>query len=304
MPTESDILLNEAGCLGCGSTTLDEMLEAALLGRILEAAPAVPSEVAAIVDSFVERSLITDQTQIDALTTLVTSARANGWWDLCDLIYPFVGGTAAAHAQNLKSSNFQIIWAGAVTHDANGVTGDGATGYGNPGYVPSSSGQMALNSVHTTVYTRVNGNSGGVYFGGTDGANNILYLACGQGNTVNEMAMAANCPVGDIAFLAINRFNGTLNLTAMDRYDAANVHGYSSEAAGVYGPMDQATAQASTGIQSTSAFILAYNNNGAAVLYQTANVAFLTAGASIGFALYQLMYADIEAFQTALVRQV
>lgn len=37
MPAESDILLNEAGCLGCGSMTFEEMIEAALVSRIVEA---------------------------------------------------------------------------------------------------------------------------------------------------------------------------------------------------------------------------------------------------------------------------
>src|SRR6185295_17394845 len=122
------------------------------------------------VASFIDRAGITSAAQIAALNTLVLAAKTNGWWDKCDLIYPFVGGTAQAHAQNLKSESFTITWNGAVTHDANGITGDGATGYGDTGYVPSSSGQVTLNSAHLGIYRRNAGTNNRVYAGASNAA--------------------------------------------------------------------------------------------------------------------------------------
>jgi len=150
---DSNILLEETRCLGCNS----DASEAGLLTLGLWQRLASLADVDEIVDSFVSRSGISDATQIAAVTALVTSARVHGWWDLCDIIYPFVGGTAGTHAQNLKSSSFTITWNGTVTHNANGITGDGATGFGDTTYIPSSSGQMILDSTHASFYRRTTG---------------------------------------------------------------------------------------------------------------------------------------------------
>jgi len=85
--------------------------------------------------------------------TLVLNAKARGWWTNCDAIYPFVGATAAAHALNLKSTNYSILWHGAITHDANGITGDGLTGYGDTRFNPRTvNGRFRQDSAHLFVY--------------------------------------------------------------------------------------------------------------------------------------------------------
>jgi hypothetical protein len=49
-------------------------------------------------------------------------------------LYPFVGGTAVAHGFNLADpASGRINWVGTVTHNANGITGDGVSGQGNTG---------------------------------------------------------------------------------------------------------------------------------------------------------------------------
>lgn len=104
-------------------------------------------------DAFFTRASISDDTQKLALNQLVLAAKAHGWWTLCDVIYPFVGGNATAHSKNLRANTFNIAWHGTVTHNANGVTGDGSTGYGDTGYVPSTAGGvMTANSAHLLAY--------------------------------------------------------------------------------------------------------------------------------------------------------
>ncbi len=104
-------------------------------------------------DAFFTRASISDDTQKLAVNQLVLSAKAHGWWSLCDAIYPFVGGNSTAHSKNLKANTFNITWHGTVTHNANGVTGDGSTGYGDTGYIPSTAGgAMTANSAHLFAY--------------------------------------------------------------------------------------------------------------------------------------------------------
>ena len=88
-----------------------------------------------------------------AINTLVQNAKTHGWWTNCDAIYPFVGATASSHAINLKSTNYSILWHGALIHDINGVTGDGSTGYGDTQFNPfTANGQFQLTSAHLFAY--------------------------------------------------------------------------------------------------------------------------------------------------------
>lgn len=113
----------------------------------------------AAAQAFITAAGITDLTQKKAVNKLVLDLKAASLWTKLDVIYPFVGGTAGAHAVNLKSpGTFDITWTGAgVTHDANGITGNGTTAYGNTGFNPTSAaGNFSLNASSIFAYVGVN----------------------------------------------------------------------------------------------------------------------------------------------------
>ena len=127
------------------------------------------------VDFFV-RAGITDPVQKDAINTLVMDLKAFDLWTRGRAFYPFVGGTAASHAENLFDSNSQITWTGAITHDANGVTGNG--GYGDTNLQASSG---FINNVCFGVYSRTDINDNFYDVGaGLNGAAfpNVLGVSC------------------------------------------------------------------------------------------------------------------------------
>lgn len=105
--------------------------------------------------AFIDAAGITDTTQVSALHTLVAELKGYGLWQKFHAIYPFVGGTAGAHSYNLVNpSTYQILWsATGVTHNANGITGNGSTGYGDTQYIIPSARQ---NDFHISVYVRNN----------------------------------------------------------------------------------------------------------------------------------------------------
>lgn len=236
-------------------------------------------------NSFITLAGITDATQIAAVTGLYSSAILHGWWSKCDLIYPFVGGTALAHSINLKSpGRFTITWHGTVTHNANGITGNGSTGYGDTGYDASTSSILSVNSTHASVYARVLGN------------NSFL---CGAVNSTAQFGIRK--------FLASLRgylhdnspvIYGTesVGMFAVARLDGANKHAYQAT--------DVALADASIAVQSLNLFILAYNNNNTPGQFSSSNLAGLTLGSGLTFAEYQVMASDWQTFQTALGRAV
>ena len=72
--------------------------------------------------------------QIAVIYNRIINAKSDGVWTKWLAYYGFVGGTAASHAINWKNPSTNLItWNGGITHDANGVRGNGTTGYGDTG---------------------------------------------------------------------------------------------------------------------------------------------------------------------------
>lgn len=281
MAIPPNTLFQEASCYNCASNaSLADLLRLALWSRI--AGGGGPTDP---VTSFIDRAGITNPTQIAAITELYNNAVEHGWWEKCDLIYPFVGGNATAHAQNLKSSNFTIAWHGTVTHNANGITGNGSTGYGDTGYTPSASPLMQLNSAHVGIYRRTIGS--GPYCGGA-----TIRMSKGppfQGPVIEGFL---NSGTGDLYNVA-----DALTNVILTRTDAVNAVMYVAGNA-------VSQARASTSLPSITQYVLSSNINGSPSGFQSANLAGLTAGSGLLAAEAHQMNTDWQNFQTSLGRQV
>lgn len=100
------------------------------------------SKLAIVTDSdaqtFITQASITDNTQKAAVNRLVQDLKEANLWTKFFAIYPFVGGTATAHGQDLKGT-YDIVniasstWTADVTHNSNGITGNGTSGFGDTG---------------------------------------------------------------------------------------------------------------------------------------------------------------------------
>lgn len=275
-------------CSACIEGSTFDKAEIGLLGAIAFANS--PAGTALL--SFLSRASITNETQRSALEVLVRSAVTNGWWDKCDLIYPFVGGNATAHAQNLKSSSFTITWAGTVTHDVNGITGNGTDGYGDAGYTPSTSGQMALTGCHESMYKRTTGSAAGRTFTGSASLSTFFTMR---------------------SFGILDRLNGSVNEAGQSNFITSGAPlGFTMCAktetgvrrAYAGGVEFTASVADASNPPTVPIFICCLNNAGVAQSFSDANFAGFTFGSGITFAEYQLMAADWQTFQTALSRAV
>lgn len=231
------------------------------------------------VADFIARAGITDQTQIDAVTALHAAAVDHGWWDKCDLIYPFVGGTTLSNAQNLKSAQFTITWFGDQNSN-NGAVGNGVSAYGDTGYIPSTSSLLTLDSAHLGIYRGSVGSNFRTYSG-------VVEFSFNKGFTtfltnINSSASASST-------------SAVLGWSVGSKIDAANVHLF-------HDGVDTSAVAASTSVPTFSLFVLALNSSGVASAFSTSNLAGLTAGAGLSFAEYQLMAADWSTFNAALGR--
>ncbi len=68
-------------------------------------------------------------TEKSAVNTLVVTLKANSLWTPMKAIYPMVGASAAACAQNLKSSSFTGTFTSGWTFASTGVTPNGTSAY-------------------------------------------------------------------------------------------------------------------------------------------------------------------------------
>ena len=120
--------------------------------------------------AFITAAGITNPTQQGAINTLVVALKGYSIWTKFKAIYPIVGGVASSHAVNLKTpGTFNLTFASGVTHSANGMVGNGSSGYADTNFTPSTNG-MLLNSAHLSFYSRTDLNTYQVEMGNWDGS--------------------------------------------------------------------------------------------------------------------------------------
>lgn len=248
---------------------------------------------------FITASGITDPPQQSAISTLVTGLKTSGLWTKMRAIYPFVGGTSASHSVNLKSpGTYNISWSGGITHDANGVQGNGSTGYGNTGLNPRS--VLTLNDAHISVYSRTDSAIDAMDVGAFDGTQ-FLGMYCkytdskayGYHNDPNDGGAAQIAAAANASSAAMY----TLTRTAV-----------SAGASSLY---RNSTVGATTGNNNigylhpnTNVFLLARSNSGSATGYSNRQVAFASVGDGLTSTDVSNLYTLVQAYQTDLGRQV
>jgi len=261
----------------------------------LTAKPVAASAFDPDAQAFFTAANITDVTQQNAVNALAIGKKANGTWTKDQAIYPFVGGTALQHSFNLKNpSQFQITWGGTVTHNANGITGDGSTGYGNTGFTPSVHGTLASNSI--SLYCRT-----------AKTAAATVEMGCNTGS--GEWALAIRYP-GDSFFPLLMSGGGypsvalaaTTGWILASRNDTTTVQAYRN--GGLV--LNAAQVQSSlTGITTPMAVLASRHPNPTFwARHSAVNLALASIGLGLTAGEITADYTTIQAYETALGRQV
>ena len=120
-------------------------------------------------------------TEKQAVNQLVLDLKANSLWTPMKAIYPMVGASAAACAQNLKSSSFTGSFSSGWTFASTGVTPNGTSAYMDTALTPSTA-LSSINNVHLSMYSRtqnssVSGHNMGVDTGILDALNLSQYFS-------------------------------------------------------------------------------------------------------------------------------
>ena len=105
-------------------------------------------------------------TEKTAVNQLVLDLKGYSIWSKMKAIYPMVGASSAACAQNLKSSSFTGTFTSGWTFASTGVTPNGTSAYMNTTLVPNTS--LSLNDAHISTYSRTNSAVDGADIGASD----------------------------------------------------------------------------------------------------------------------------------------
>ena len=149
----------EASVTGATLTTVDNVAasvnaSATVTNAKLDVAPAVDADATAFFLRVTTAGGTLNATEQSAIDTLVKSLKANGIWTKMKAIYPMVGASAAACAQNLKSSSFTGTFNGGITYSSTGVKFNGTTGFMNTQF--NASTDFLAASRHMSFYNRTN----------------------------------------------------------------------------------------------------------------------------------------------------
>jgi hypothetical protein len=228
-------------------------------------------------------------TEKTAVNTLVIALKADGIWTKMKAIYPMVGASAAACAQNLKSSSFTGTFSSGWTFASTGVTPNGTSTFFNSFYTPSVDG--LLDSAHLSYYSRTNQNLIRCMIGSYENlSGNIRRHYFGQGSAfsaLNSSSEGNYAPVDYFGHHLIKRENSTQ--TKQLRNGIAIV----------------TSNVVSTNRPIVPIYIAAANlNNTSIQLYSTLQCAFSSIGDGLTDTDAINFYTSVQAFQTTLSRQV
>lgn len=265
-------------------------------GELIQVAPLVyigksKSSLDPAVAKFIAKSGVNATApQIAALNTRVLAAKggSNPYWSALSVYYPFLGNSATCDSFNLVDADtFQITWSGTVTHDANGITGDGSSGQGdttlNPSTIPAFIDSLAFG-----FYNRTTGSNGASEFGVLSGSEAAFIVT----NTSN-FNLSINC--GGASFAATPITPGTeIGLQSDSRTSSANHIVYQRSTA-------IATATSIQDVIPNATFILL---NVPTQGFSSRNLASAYVGTGLTAAQIAQFNTDEQVFQTSLSRQV
>lgn len=235
-------------------------------------------------------------TEKNAVNQLVLDMKSAGIWTSMKAVYPMVGASAAACAQNLKSSSFTGTFSSGWTFASTGVTPNGTSAYFDTTLIPNTN--LTLNSASFSVYSRndvtpTSNQSWGVTSQGTF----IPLIGTSFLSAKNVNSYVYNYLAPDLLSSATGQ-----NLAAMfitTRTSASNAKEFRNTT-----QLAAVTTQGQTTQPTTSFTFGAFRNSTSFQDYNTFEYAFAHIGDGLTDTQASNFYTAVQAFQTTLNRQV
>lgn len=261
--------------------------------------PSIDSDAQAFFSRVTAAGGTLSMTEQTAVNTLTTSLKGYGIWSKMRVIYPMVGASAAACAQNLKSSSYTGTFTAGWTFTSTGAAPNGTSAYMDTGLNIGT--QLTQTNSHASFYSRtINDNV------------NYPTVIGAYGNTsytqALELYMRRVLPgdkgggqLGSYTTSAIN-FTETdaRKFAIISRTSATSLKYYTT---GILRATD--TVSDTTGFGNVTAYISAGNYvTGTAQNFSQLQCAFASIGDGLTDTQASDFYTAVQAFQTTLSRQV
>jgi hypothetical protein len=216
--------------------------------------------------------------------------KADGIWTKMKAIYPMVGASAEACAQNLKSSSFTgTFTATGWTFASTGVTPNGTSAYMDTTLIPSSS--LTSANTHASVYLRTNTAAGAKQELGSISTSNTEFSIL-----VRYTGDQAYPIIGGVIYPSYSNTNSQ-GMWTINRVNTTNVQLYNRSTKVVDSLQTNA-------MSSRSIYLGAFNNVGIADRFTDRQFAFASIGDGLTDTQASNFYTAVQAFQTTLSRQV
>jgi hypothetical protein len=236
---------------------------------------------------------ILSNTEKTAIDTLVKQMKADGTWTPMKAIYPMVGASAAACAQNLKSSSFTGTFTSGWTFASTGVTGNGTSAYMQTNFNPNNQSSVGANDMHISSYTRTNkAGSPQTLIGAFYGANDTELTPYFSDNNFYSI-------INDTVYTNISYANNnSQGFYVTNKNNTNNNLGYKNGTLVINGTNISAS--------KTNANIVvgARTSGGSVDRFATYEIQFSSIGNGLTNTQASNFYTAVQAFQTTLSRQV
>jgi hypothetical protein len=236
-------------------------------------------------------------TEKNAINTLVIDLKGYSIWTKIKAIYPMVGASAAACAQNLKSSSFTGTFTSGWTFASTGVTPNGTSAYFDT--TLNSNTQLSYLSASISVYVRTSTMLTGFPVDMGNAATGYTPLMQIESNGTGT---ARNQYCWDFT---ANRGAASITTT-----NASGMWGVSRTASSTWVSFERNTSVSKTTTTTVSIlpnfnlFIGATNLLGSATQYSSREISFSHIGDGLTVSEFTNFYTAVQAFQTTLSRQV
>ena len=235
------------------------------------------------------------QTEKTAVNTMTLSFKSVGVWTLMKAVYPMVGASAAACAQNLKSSSYTGTFSSGWTFASTGVTPNGTTTFMNTGLNPN--GLLSFDSFHISYYSRTQSTSfsGGAMGQGVEGGSANTYIAPYYASTSTKFFLNGSYPGN-----AVSSINTTTTGLTLGNKEAINSRKLYLNAT----LLATNTTSYTTSFPSFTFYLGALNYSNVASYPTAFQCAFSSIGDGLTDTQVSDFYTAVQAFQTTLGRQV
>lgn len=242
-------------------------------------------------------------TEKTAVNQLVLDMKSYSIWTKMKAIYPMVGASSAACAQNLKSSSFTGTFNGGWTYASTGVTPNGTTGYMNT--TINASSQLTTNNVHMSYYSRTNITGTIIYHTDMGCSDSPTDLPSG-----NYLGLYLKRPIqSNLSAFEANTYSTGVQATFTNTNSASMVIGSrtSSTLNRIYrnGTLQSSATSTNTSVNPNySIYIGASNKLNSATNFGSLQCAFASIGDGLTDTEASNLYTAVQTFNTTLSRQV